>query len=131
MAAAAAEPTAALLVHSSAEALVNVATATAAAAALMETEPSTAVSHRRRLNQLAPKACGKLGTYVPNYYSTTDGSMFGISIAPNADGSVIAVGSPINGPEATAAGGASVLTSWSDRTCEYAVVPVWQPLEHR
>jgi hypothetical protein len=76
---------------------------------------------------LAPKFCGKLGTYVPNYCSTTDGSMFGISIAPNADGSVIAVGSPINGPEATAAGGASVLTSWSDRTCEYAVVPVWQP----
>jgi hypothetical protein len=53
--------------------------------------------------------------------------MFGISIAPNADGSVIAVGSPLNGAEATDAGGASVLTSWSDKTCEYAVVPVHQP----
>lgn len=88
--------------------------------------PGTAVA-RRRLAQLAPKYCGKLGTYVPNYYSNVDGSMFGISIAPNADGSVIAVGSPLNGPEAKDPGGSSVLTSWSDKTCEYAVVPLWQP----
>lgn len=98
----------------------------AAAVALFEPAGSTAAA-RRRLAQLAPKYCGKLGTYVPNYYSNTDGSMFGISISPNADGSVIAVGSPLNGAEATEAGGASVLTSWSDKTCEYAVVPVWQP----
>jgi hypothetical protein len=105
---------------------IAAAAGTAPAGAAAPFEPSVAVA-RRKLTQLAPKYCGKLGTYVPNYYTNTDGSMFGISIAPNADGSVIAVGSPLNGAEATDAGGASVLTSWSDKTCEYAVVPVWQP----
>jgi hypothetical protein len=107
-------------------------TTAAAAAATEQTSagamlgPGSAIA-RRRLTQLAPKFCGKLGTYVPNYYSNVDGSMFGVSIAPNADGSIIAVGSPLNGPEANNPGGSSVLTSWSDKTCEYAVVPVWQP----
>jgi len=102
------------------------ATSAPTVAAAIASDAGIAVS-RRRLTQLAPTNCGKLGTYVPNYYMGTDGSMFGVSIAPNVDGSVIAVGSPINGPDAKDPGGASVLTSWSDQTCEYAVVPVWQP----
>jgi hypothetical protein len=101
----------------------SIAAAAAAAAAV----PTATRGPGRRLAQLPPQYCGKLGTYVPNYYSNVDGSMFGVSVSPNADGSVIGVGAPINGPDPKQAGAASVLTSWSDATCEYAVAPLWQP----
>lgn len=94
---------------------------------MMPSRRASSAFSRRRLQQQAPSLCGKLGTYVPNYYSTTDGSMFGVSISPNSDGSIVGVGAPLNGPDATKAGHAMVLTSWSKETCEYAVTPLWQP----
>jgi hypothetical protein len=85
-------------------------------------------SVRRQLLQDGerPTACGKLGTLVPNYYSG-QGSMYGISISSNSDGSLIVVGAPMNVPNVTIAGGAMLLTSQNSKTCQYTVRPVWRP----
>ncbi|KAF8065468.1 hypothetical protein HT031_003069 [Scenedesmus sp. PABB004] len=80
----------------------------------------------RRLKQEAPALCGKLGTYVPNYF-TEQGSMFGLSLASNADASLVAAGAPLNSPNVTSPGGALLLTSLNAKTCEYRARPLWQP----
>jgi flagellar motor protein MotB len=81
----------------------------------------------RRLQQQAPAMCGKLGTYIPNHFTNLDGSMFGLALSPNTDGSIIGVGAPLNAIDAAIPGRAMLLTSWSSQTCEYAPRPVWQP----
>lgn len=80
----------------------------------------------RRLHQVAPSSCGKLGTYVPNIIQQTQ-SMYGIAISPNKDGSIVGVGAPLNSPNVTDAGGAVVLTSVNSKTCEYKADKVWHP----
>ncbi|WIA36854.1 hypothetical protein OEZ86_008105 [Tetradesmus obliquus] len=85
-------------------------------------------SVRRQLLQDGerPTACGKLGTLVANYY-TAQGSMYGIAMSSNSDGSLILVGAPMNVPNVTIPGGANLLTSQNSKTCEYTVRPVWRP----
>jgi hypothetical protein len=80
----------------------------------------------RRLAQVAPSQCGKLGTYVPNYYCE-NGSMFGLSISPSKDGAWVVVGAPRATRNVTEAGGAVLLASTNAKTCEYKSKPVWQP----
>lgn len=55
------------------------------------------------------------------------GSLYGIAISPNADGSIVGVGAPLNTLNVTDPGGAIVLTSVNSKTCEYKADKVWRP----
>jgi len=70
---------------------------------------------------------GKLGTFLPNLYSTTDGSMFGLAISPNFNGSIIAAGAPLNTASASQPGSAMILSSLSSQTCVYSTANVPRP----
>lgn len=89
--------------------------------------PLQAAYSGRRLQQQAPTGCGKLGTYVPNYYSSSDGSMFGVAISANADGSIVAGGAPLNTDKSASPGAAMALTSASSQTCVYSTAPLARP----
>lgn len=80
----------------------------------------------RRLRQVAPALCGKLGTYVPNPIFKSS-SLYGTAVSVNKDSSIIGVGAPQNSPDVTDSGGAVVLTSVNSKSCEYKADKVWHP----
>jgi hypothetical protein len=89
--------------------------------------PSSSRALLQSSSSTAPTLCGKLGTYTSNIDSAPDRSMFGFAVSSSLDGSIVAVGAPLNTPNVKSPGAAFALKSRSSQTCEYLQDTVAQP----